>query len=176
MGWGMARQRAYNVLLRLTCQTLNREGSSDEKSVSGSSSLEGAIDLTITSASARPCRSMGGRNDQSSRRRCNCQDHAWPSVRKCVPSSHGKTDIDDPSLETDLSTQIAQFCVYRFCQHPKYHERLRAEALECKDISFSSLNQEMPYLDSFVKETARLSPGPIRKSAALLYRGSEVWL
>ena len=32
-------------------------------------------------------------------------------------------------------------------------------------MSFSSLNQEMPYLDSFIKETARLSPGPIRKPA-----------
>ena len=41
------------------------------------------------------------------------------------------------------------------------------EAVECKDASFGSLNQEMPYLDSFVKETARLSPGPIRKSPAV---------
>ena len=39
--------------------------------------------------------------------------------------------------------------------------------MECKDALFGSLNQEMPYLDSFVKETARLSPGPIRKPAAL---------
>ena len=39
--------------------------------------------------------------------------------------------------------------------------------MECKDASFGSLNQEMPYLDSFVKETARLSPGPIRKLATL---------
>ena len=29
------------------------------------------------------------------------------------------------------------------------------------------MNQEMPYLDSFIKETARLNPGPIRKSLIL---------
>lgn len=52
--------------------------------------------------------------------------------------------------------------------------------MESKEASFGSLNQEMPYLDSFVKETARLSPGPIRKLAALARRrinvveGSEV--
>ena len=39
--------------------------------------------------------------------------------------------------------------------------------MEYKGASFDSLNQEMPYLDSFVKETARLSPGPMCKSAAL---------
>lgn len=39
--------------------------------------------------------------------------------------------------------------------------------MECKDRPFGSLNEEMPYLDSFVKETARLSPGPIGKSIAL---------
>lgn len=56
---------------------------------------------------------------------------------------------------------IAQSCIYNFCMHPEYEEKLRAEAVECKDTSFGSLNQEMPYLDSFVKETARLNPGPI---------------
>ena len=40
---------------------------------------------------------------------------------------------------------------------------LSAEAIEYQDSSFGSLNQEIPYLDSFMKETARLSPGPLRK-------------
>lgn len=34
-------------------------------------------------------------------------------------------------------------------------------------MSYGSRNAEMPYLDSFVKETARLSPGPTGKPAAL---------
>ncbi len=69
--------------------------------------------------------------------------------------------------EPDTSYQIAQFCIYCYCKHPEFHERLKAEAVECKDDSFGSMNQEMPYLDSFIKETARLNPGPIRKSASL---------
>lgn len=56
---------------------------------------------------------------------------------------------------------IAQFCIYNLCKHPESNEQLRAEAEECKDMAFGSLNEEMPYLDSFLKETARLSPGPI---------------
>ena len=44
-------------------------------------------------------------------------------------------------------------------------------------MSFGSLNQEMPYFDSFVKETARLSPGPIRKLAPLPRVGEiERWV
>ncbi|KAM0801452.1 cytochrome P450 [Usnea florida] len=56
---------------------------------------------------------------------------------------------------------VAQFCIYNLCKHPQFYDKLKAEAVECKDMSFGSLNQEMPYFDSFVKETARLSPGPI---------------
>lgn len=40
-------------------------------------------------------------------------------------------------------------------------------------MPFSALNQEMPYLDSFVKETARLSPGLIRKPNALPHGGKS---
>ena len=44
-------------------------------------------------------------------------------------------------------------------------------------MAFGSLNQEMPYFDSFVKETARLSPGPIRKLAPFLREGKiERWV
>jgi len=75
--------------------------------------------------------------------------------------------LHDSSLTTDTIAKIAQFCIHNICKHSEYRERLRIEAVECKDASFGSLNQEMPYLDSFVKETARLSPGPIRKPAAL---------
>ncbi|KAF1975826.1 cytochrome P450 [Bimuria novae-zelandiae CBS 107.79] len=56
---------------------------------------------------------------------------------------------------------IAQFYIHRFCSHPEYTETLREEASKHKHPPFTSLNKEMPYLDSFLKETARLSPGPI---------------
>ena len=61
------------------------------------------------------------------------------------------------------SVQIAQFCIYRLCRHQQYVDKLREEALAWEDAPFGSMNSEMPYLDSFVKETARLSPGPICK-------------
>jgi hypothetical protein len=56
---------------------------------------------------------------------------------------------------------IAQFVLYRMCKHPEYIDALRAEAKEMGDSQFGSRNEEMPYLDSFIKETSRLSPGPI---------------
>lgn len=67
-------------------------------------------------------------------------------------------------LMTNALSQLVQYCIFYLCKHPEYQGPLRAEALMNKDVIFSTSNQEMPYLDSFVKETARLSPGPIRKS------------
>ena len=67
---------------------------------------------------------------------------------------------------TETPAWVAHFTIYSFCKNPEYHQRLKAETVECKDASFGLLNQEVPHLDYFVKETARLSPGVIRKPAA----------
>ncbi|EEQ32771.1 conserved hypothetical protein [Microsporum canis CBS 113480] len=56
---------------------------------------------------------------------------------------------------------VVQFCIHRLCKHQEYSNKLREEAQECENLSFGSMNREMPYLDSFMKETSRLSPGPI---------------
>jgi len=56
---------------------------------------------------------------------------------------------------------IAQFVIHRLCMHSEYREQLRKEAMECEISAFGAKNEEMPYLDSFIKETSRLSPGPI---------------
>jgi hypothetical protein len=56
---------------------------------------------------------------------------------------------------------IAQFVVYRLSMHPGYTEKLRQEAEAFDGAAYSSKNEDMPYLDSFIKETSRLSPGPI---------------
>lgn len=101
MGWGIARQRAYNLLLRLTRQTLENEGSSDGKPVSEVFALEAVTALTITLASARAYHPMDSRDDQSPRRCCSRQDYAWSSVRECISSSPGIRDFHEPSLKTD---------------------------------------------------------------------------
>lgn len=56
---------------------------------------------------------------------------------------------------------VAQFCIHNLCKHLEHYDKLKAEAMKYEGATFGSLNQEMPYLDSFIKETARLSPGPI---------------
>ncbi|MCJ1400968.1 hypothetical protein MMC11_004179 [Xylographa trunciseda] len=151
MGWGITRLRVYNILLWITCQALEGEDSGDEKPVSDTFCLEVAIELRITHQQAP------GHIAQWTAEMTRLQDAA--AVAKITLGLLFASAFQVP--------MVAQFCVYSFCKHPEYHERLRAEAMECKDTSFGALNQEMPYLDSFVKETARLSPGPIRKLAVL---------
>ncbi|KAI4230118.1 MAG: hypothetical protein LQ349_006290 [Xanthoria aureola] len=57
---------------------------------------------------------------------------------------------------------LTQFALYRICKHPECFDQLRAEACESRGLRFENNNREMPYLDSFVKESARLGPGPIQ--------------
>ncbi|KAL8816771.1 MAG: hypothetical protein Q9191_008269 [Dirinaria sp. TL-2023a] len=56
---------------------------------------------------------------------------------------------------------LAQSTLYRICLYPEYFERLKIEAEESQDLSFDNNNREMPYMDSFMKEAARLGAGPI---------------
>ncbi|PVH97347.1 cytochrome P450 [Periconia macrospinosa] len=53
---------------------------------------------------------------------------------------------------------LIQACIYRMCMHPEYLTKLREEALEGRNLPLNVGNHEMPYLDSFIRETARLSP------------------
>ncbi|KAI4121335.1 MAG: hypothetical protein LQ338_006423 [Usnochroma carphineum] len=57
--------------------------------------------------------------------------------------------------------QLAQSSMYRICTYPEYVDKLRAEACGSQGLSFDNNNREMPYMDSFIKESARLGPGPI---------------
>ena len=52
MGWGVTRQKVYNLLLLITCQSLEGEDSKVRKPVSENVCLEVAIELTTTSAIA----------------------------------------------------------------------------------------------------------------------------
>lgn len=100
MGWGISRQRVYNLLLRITSQALEDKDSSDGKPVSEVFCLQAAIELTITSASAWAYHSMDSRDDQASRRRCGRQDYAWSPVRERFSGPYGMTNFHNPLLKT----------------------------------------------------------------------------
>ena len=51
------------------------------------------------------------------------------------------------------------------CEHPEYLESLREEAKVASANAFEGANGDMPLMDSFLKETARLHPGHLRKSS-----------
>jgi cytochrome P450 len=61
----------------------------------------------------------------------------------------------------DISLKLIQACIYRMCMHPEYLAKLRDEALEVRNSPLNAVSHDMPYMDSFIRETARLSPSLI---------------
>ena len=51
--------------------------------------------------------------------------------------------------------------LYNLGRHPEYVEPLRKEAEQYDAADFANTDEEMPLLDSFLKETARLMPPPL---------------
>ncbi len=76
-------------------------------------------------------------------------------------------------LKADALAYVAPFCIFDLCKHLDYHDRLKAKAAECEDASLGPLSQQLPYIDSFAKETTGLSPGPVRifPHAGEVFRG-----
>jgi cytochrome P450 len=56
-----------------------------------------------------------------------------------------------------LCDQTITFAIHDLCLHPEYTEPLRAE-LEAEYSEFLKTGQGLPLLDSFIKESARLTP------------------
>ena len=54
--------------------------------------------------------------------------------------------------------QLISFTLYNLCKHPEYLGALREEILRSGEVRFNHQNSELPLLDSFLKETARLHP------------------
>ena len=92
VGWGIARQRAFKLLLRLTCQSIECEEASDGKPVSEKFRLDISTSLIMMLASGT-CHSMGSGDDHPQRRRCHRQNHSWSSLRKRFPSPYGITTL-----------------------------------------------------------------------------------
>ena len=61
--------------------------------------------------------------------------------------------------------QITSFALYNLCKHPEYLEPLREEAAAAKRDKDQPFDHDQMYLmDSFVRETGRLTPGTICES------------
>ncbi|QSZ36719.1 hypothetical protein DSL72_006602 [Monilinia vaccinii-corymbosi] len=52
----------------------------------------------------------------------------------------------------------AAFLLYSMCRYPEYTEKLRAEIQATEEIKFRDLQTGTPYLNSFLREVARLNP------------------
>ena len=48
--------------------------------------------------------------------------------------------------------------MYNLCKYPQYLQPLREEVLRSGGVILNHQNDEMPLLDSFLKETARMNP------------------
>jgi cytochrome P450 len=59
--------------------------------------------------------------------------------------------------------QLLNFALYNLCKHPEYQDILREEIALTGGVEFNHQNNELPLLDSFLKETARLNPITICK-------------
>lgn len=54
--------------------------------------------------------------------------------------------------------QVLLIALYDLCLHPEYVEPLRREAEQRAQSGYSDEEENMPLLDSFLKESARLGP------------------
>ncbi|PQE16361.1 cytochrome P450 protein [Rutstroemia sp. NJR-2017a WRK4] len=135
------------LLLRLTRQSLDGEDTCEEKHVSAHLLSETARSLKIS------CRQHEAQGNITQ----------WTSEMARIKDAIAVAKITLGLLFASAFQvpMVAQFCIHSICKHPEYYEKLRAEAVEYQDVSFGAANQEMPYLDSFIKETARLTPGII---------------
>jgi cytochrome P450 len=54
--------------------------------------------------------------------------------------------------------QLIAFSLQNLCRHPEYLELLCEEVLQSGGVQFNHQNNELPLLDSFLKEAARMNP------------------
>lgn len=54
--------------------------------------------------------------------------------------------------------QLISFAMYNLCKHPEYLKPLRDGNLKSGGVLFNHQNNELPLLNSFMKETARMNP------------------
>ena len=61
-------------------------------------------------------------------------------------------------------SQVISFALYNLCKHPEYIDPLMKEVLAMEKLPDGQRNyDDLPLMDSFLKETARLNPTIIRR-------------
>ena len=65
--------------------------------------------------------------------------------------------------DESVTIQTATYAVYALCRHPKALEPLRDELESSEYSTFVETAQGLPLLDSFIKESARMSPADSSK-------------
>ena len=65
---------------------------------------------------------------------------------------------------TNVCFQSLTFAIHELCKHPEYLEPLRQEIASMSNGSDTDNYEELPLLDSFLKESGRLNPLDSRKS------------
>lgn len=85
--------------------------------------------------------------------------------------------VPESSIESENALSILQtttFALQDVCIHPEYNEPLLKELKEGYE-EFERTGRGLPLLDSFIKESARLTPVEARKKAHQ-FRMLEVYL
>lgn len=85
-------------------------------------------------------------------------------IRSNASAANGKFTPSPPPVQPLNLIQLLMFALYNLCKHSEYLEPLRREALQASSWECDNQNTEMPLLDSFIKETARMEPGSLSTS------------
>ena len=78
--------------------------------------------------------------------------HVLSTVSLCRES------IRPTNLISHLAYQTISFAIHDLCLHPEYVEPLRKELRSSAYADFERTGRGLPLLDSFLKESARLTP------------------
>ena len=92
-----------------------------------------------------------------SRRSCSADISIY--FRICLPNANG-TSLCSLLLAKNHLTypELVTFALYNLCKHPEYLQPLREEITASGGVQLNHQNNQLPLLDSSLKETARLNP------------------
>lgn len=166
MGWGLSRRKIYALCLTLTNRALQGGSGNSPKPVSSRSYRPHVLSELITVIVQIH---MVQWTAEAARIR-DAADVAKMALGLVFASAFQVPIVGvllnllrNTLTMATFQKQLAQSSLYRICSHPQYLGKLKVEARESLGLAYDNNNREMPYMDSFVKESARLGAGPIRE-------------